>query len=45
MKKGEMVEKKIEQKKKVDQKKENMPKWKAQSLGLRAILKSNRRGG
>lgn len=45
MKQGEIIEKKIEQKKKVEQKKENMPKWKAESLGFRAILKANRRGG
>lgn len=39
MRKGEMVEKKIEAKKKV----EKIPKWKADSMKFRAVLKENRK--
>ena len=45
MKQGEIIEKKIEQNKKVEEKKQNIPKWKVESLGFRAIIKANRRGG
>lgn len=44
MKQGEIVEKKIEQKKNMEIKKQNMPKWKAESIGFRAALKVNRKG-
>ncbi len=40
MKQGQIIEKKLEQKKA----NEKLPKWKAESLAFRAVLKSNNSG-